>query len=238
MRRTPSPEAVHLLVIAKAPVPGRVKTRLCPPCTPVQAAALAEAALRDTLGAVAATPAARRTVVLDGPTGCWLPPGVGVLPQRGRGLDERLAAAFDDAWSCAPLPLLLVGMDTPQVTPALLGAAVRQLLAPGTDAVLGPALDGGWWALGLRRPDRRLLLGVPTSTAATGALQHDRLTAAALRVADLCRLTDVDNVADAVQVAGLCHPASHFAGAVGALSAGWPVPAQGSGLDRPLQRRR
>ena len=204
-------EQVHLLVLAKAPVAGRVKTRLCPPFTPDEAAQLAEAALCDTLAAVAGTPAAARTVVLDGVAGDWLPPSWTVLPQGGGGLDERLAAAFDDAWGQRPAPLLLVGMDTPQLTPALLTAAARQLLSDGTDAVLGLAVDGGWWALGLRRPDASLLLGVPMSTDGTGAAQQARLAGAGLRVALLPVLTDVDDAQDARTVAAQC-PASRFAG--------------------------
>ncbi|GAB2471058.1 hypothetical protein GCM10027162_78090 [Streptomyces incanus] len=73
-----------LLVIAKEPRPGRVKTRLTPPFTPGQAAELAEAALADTLHAVAATPAARRVLVLDGAPGPWLPPGFDVVPASAR----------------------------------------------------------------------------------------------------------------------------------------------------------
>ena len=212
-----SAEDVHLLVLAKSPVAGRVKTRLCPPFTPAEAAALAEAALQDTLAAVAATPAVARTVVLDGPAGDWLPACVDVLPQRGRALDERLAAAYDDAWAVQPAPLLLVGMDTPQVTPALLTAAAEQLLSDGTDAVLGLADDGGWWALGLRRPDASLLLGVPMSTAETGAHQLARLLQAGLRVGMLLRLTDVDTAEDAVVVAAAC-PSSRFAAALDAMA--------------------
>ncbi|SCE32790.1 hypothetical protein GA0115246_114565, partial [Streptomyces sp. SolWspMP-sol7th] len=102
-----------LLVIAKEPRAGRVKTRLTPPFTPGQAAALAEASLTDTLRTVAATPATRRVLVLDGTPGPWLPPGFDVVPQCAGGLDERLAAAFA---GCAG-PALLIGMDTPQVTP-------------------------------------------------------------------------------------------------------------------------
>jgi uncharacterized protein len=231
-----SAEAVHLLVIAKSPAPGKVKTRLCPPCTPGQAAALAEAALRDTLCAVAATPAARRTVVLEGPAGPWLPPGFGVLPQRGRGLDERLAAAFEDGWSRWPAPLLLVGMDTPQLSPARLSAAAADLLVDGTDAVLGCASDGGWWALGLRRPDSSLLLGVPTSTPWTGGLQRGRLVSAGLRVSDLPELEDVDTAPAAVRVAALCRPTSHFSRAVQALSGGWSC-SEGTGRSRVLDDR-
>jgi rSAM/selenodomain-associated transferase 1 len=203
-------ERVHLLVLAKAPVAGRVKTRLCPPFTPAEAAQLAEAALRDTLAAVAQTPAVARTAVLEGQPGAWLPPSFTVLPQRGGGLDERLAAAFDDAWAQTDAPLLLVGMDTPQLTAALLTAAVDQLLSAGTDAVLGLAADGGWWALGLRRPDASLLLGVPMSTDTTGAAQRARLADAGLRVALLPVLIDVDDAEDARTVAAQC-PATRFA---------------------------
>jgi rSAM/selenodomain-associated transferase 1 len=215
-RTAPSLDGVHLLVLAKAPVPGRVKTRLCPPFTAVQAAQLAEAALRDTLAAVGGTPAVARTVVLDGAPGAWLPSSFAVLPQRGDGLDERLAAAYDDAWASCPAPLLLVGMDTPQVTPALLTGAAAALLSDGTDAVLGLADDGGFWALGLRRPDASLLLGVPMSTEWTGAAQSARLVEAGLRVHRLPVLSDVDTAEDARTVAEQC-PSSRFAAALQAL---------------------
>ena len=86
--------AITVLVIAKQPVPGRVKTRLVPPCTHEQAAALAEAALTDTLHTVLTVPASHRVLVLDGEPGPWLPPGFDVVPQCGGLLDERLAAAF------------------------------------------------------------------------------------------------------------------------------------------------
>ncbi|MFF0767960.1 TIGR04282 family arsenosugar biosynthesis glycosyltransferase [Nonomuraea wenchangensis] len=201
----------QLLVIAKEPVPGRVKTRLTPPFSPEQAAVLAEAALRDSLRAVAATPAAQRVLALDGLPGSWLPPGLVVIPQRGAGLDERLAAAFSDAHRLRPGPAVLIGMDTPQVTPALLeeaGAALTE-----HDAVYGPAADGGFWLLGLRRPDPALLLGVPMSRPDTGKLQLDRLERAGLSVRLLPELTDVDTAADAATVAGQA-PGSCFAAAL------------------------
>src|SRR5262249_58571994 len=86
--------AVTLMVLAKAPVPGRVKTRFCPPCTPEQAAVLAEAALADTLATVAATPVDRRPPLLDGEAGPWLPAGIDVGAQARGGLDGRRTAAF------------------------------------------------------------------------------------------------------------------------------------------------
>lgn len=200
----------QLLLLAKVPRPGRVKTRLCPPYTPGEAAGLAAAALRDSLDAVAGTDLARRVLVLDGPPLGWACAGVDVLAQRGGGLDERLAAAYDDAWAGARLPMLLVGMDTPQLDPPLLAAAVSALLADGVDAALGMATDGGFWALGLRRPDRRLLLGVAMSTPYTGTEQAARLAAAGLRVAVLPQLTDVDDAASAREVAAVA-PTSRFA---------------------------
>ncbi|MET7381187.1 DUF2064 domain-containing protein [Streptomyces sp. NPDC005526] len=198
-----------LLVIAKEPRPGRVKTRLTPPFTPREAAELAEAALADTLHAVAAAPADRRVLVLDGTPGPWLPPGFDVVPQCGGGLDVRLAAAFA---GCAG-PALLVGMDTPQVTPALLTVDFADC-----DACLGPAEDGGFWALGMAVPDPALLRGVPMSTASTGAVQRERLVAAGLRVRDLPRLRDVDTADDARAVAARA-PHGRFAARLARLTA-------------------
>ncbi|QOV36919.1 DUF2064 domain-containing protein [Streptomyces ferrugineus] len=198
-----------LLVIAKEPLPGRVKTRLTPPFTPVEAAELAEAALEDTLRAVAATPADKRVLVLDGKPGAWLPPGFDVVPQCPGGLDERLADAFA---RCAG-PTLLIGMDTPQVTPDLLDVDFT-----ACDAYFGPAQDGGFWALGLAEPDPALLRGVPMSTPSTGAVQRERLVDAGLRVRDLPRLRDVDTAADAEAVAALA-PHGRFATRLGRCAA-------------------
>ncbi|WP_217163458.1 DUF2064 domain-containing protein [Streptomyces sp. AC512_CC834] len=204
-----------LLVIAKEPRPGRVKTRLTPPFTPTEAAALAEAALADTLTAVAATPARRRVLVLDGAPGPWLPPGFEVVPQCAGGLDARLADAFA---GCAG-PALLIGMDTPQVTPHLLDVdfAGSGPGAADTDAYFGPAEDGGFWALGLARPEPALLRGVPMSTPVTGAVQRERLVLAGLRVRDLPRLRDVDTAADARAVAALA-PHGRFAARLAACT--------------------
>ena len=195
-----------LLVLAKAPVAGLAKTRLCPPLLPAQAAALARAALKDTLAAVVATRAARRVLVLDGTPGEWVPDGVDVLPQRAGNLAERLADAFADVGEAA----LLIGMDTPQVTPALLARGLDLLAGKDTDAVLGLSADGGYWAVGLTRPDRRVFHRVPMSTPDTGSIQRRRLNELGLRTSELPRLRDVDRYRDAVAVAALA-PASHFA---------------------------
>ncbi|MFI9063356.1 DUF2064 domain-containing protein [Streptomyces sp. NPDC053429] len=197
-----------LLVIAKEPLPGRVKTRLTPPFTAAEAAGLAEAALADTLDAVARTPAERRVLVLEGRPGPWLPPGFEVVPQAAGGLDERLAAAFG---RCAG-PTLLIGMDTPQVTPQLLTVDWSQY-----DAWFGPAVDGGFWALGLAAPDPALLRGVPMSVPVTGAVQYERLRAAGLRIGRLPVLRDVDTAEDARLVA-VDAPAGAFAARLARLA--------------------
>ncbi|MEO3807614.1 TIGR04282 family arsenosugar biosynthesis glycosyltransferase [Sphaerisporangium sp. B11E5] len=204
----------QILVIAKEPVPGLVKTRLCPAYTPGQAARLAAAALEDTLHAVVASGVRHRVLALRGRPGPWLPDGFDVIPQRGDGLDQRLAAAFTDAHRLRPAPAVLIGMDTPQVTPGLLRVAAAALA--GHDAVFGPAADGGFWLLGLRRPDPALLLGVPMSVPGTGAAQLRRLRDAGLTVATLPELRDVDTPADAAEVAARA-PASRFAAALRAI---------------------
>lgn len=202
-----------LLVIAKEPVPGRVKTRLTPPFTPQEAAALAEAALTDTLHTMLRVPARRRILFLDGTPGPWLPPGFEVVPQASGGLDERIAAAFA---RCDDGPALLVGMDTPQLTPHLLADVGRD----GHDAWFGPAADGGFWALGFADPTRagNLVRGVPMSTDRTGAVQRRRLAEAGLTVRDLPLLRDVDTAADAASVVACCPPGSRFAATLALLA--------------------
>lgn len=196
----------NLLVLAKEPVPGRVKTRLCPPCTPEQAAQIAAAAISDTLDAVRATPSVRPVLVLDGTAGPWIPSGFTIVPQRGGGLAERLSAAVSDMTG----PTLLVGMDTPQVTPKLLRAALHTLLRPAVDAVLGLTLDGGWWIIGLRDPSLPVFEGVPMSAPDTGRAQRNRLDQLGLRTRTLVTETDVDSFADARTVAARI-PSSRFA---------------------------
>ena len=188
-----------------------MKTRLCPPCTPGEAARIAAAALADTLAATAAA-AAGTVLALDGRMPA--PAGVAVRAQRGGSLGERIAAAF----AGLPGPVLQVGMDTPQVTPKLLEDCLSALDA-SVDAVLGPAVDGGWWALGLHDPAHAgLIADVPMSTPDTGRLTAAALCGAGLRVGTLPTLRDVDTWADAIAVAGLA-PHGQFAAAVAAVAA-------------------
>jgi rSAM/selenodomain-associated transferase 1 len=203
---------VALLVIAKEPLPGRAKTRLTPPCSPAQAAELAGAALLDTLDAVARTPAERKVLIFAGDPTRWRPPGFEVIPQRGHGLAERLAAAFEDVQQ----PALLVGMDTPQLTPELLRDGIDALRSPGVDAVLGASLDGGYWSVGLRAPDPTAFAGVPMSSHSTCIRQRTRLRELGLHVRELPDLRDVDTIEDALAVGAEC-PGSRFAASLAAI---------------------
>ncbi len=198
-----------IVVVAKEPRPGWVKTRLCPPCTPESAADVAAAALHDTLLAVAASGCAGRVLALDGTPGPWLPPGFTVIPQVAGDLGARLAAAVEFVTG----PVLVVGMDTPQLTSSLLDDACRRLREPGIDSVLGRAVDGGYWAVGFRDRRRGAFAGVPMSTNTTAACQLARLRDLRLRTGELPRLRDVDTFADALEVASTV-PRSAFARAV------------------------
>lgn len=202
---------VHLLILAKRPLPGRAKTRLIPAFGAHGAAALAAAALADTFDAARSCCADRVVVSFDGDPDGVVPTDFQVVRQRPGSLADRLAGAWTDAGG----PGLQIGMDTPQVTAIDLDAAIRALDAPDTDAVLGPALDGGWWAIGLHEP-LDVFAGIPTSRADTGVRQLARLGELGLETQVLPTRQDVDHPADAVAVAALA-PHSRFAATLAEL---------------------
>jgi glycosyltransferase A (GT-A) superfamily protein (DUF2064 family) len=204
----------RVLVVAKAPVPGAVKTRLGADIGLAAAAEVAAAALLDTLRACAAAfPTARRHLALAGDLGPAVRGaeieaalvGWDVFPQEGDGFAERLVHAHTTVAGRGGGPVVQIGMDTPQVTPDLLVAAAAALTDPreeAADAVLGRADDGGWWVLVLRDARRALpLAGVAMSTPQTYDDTRAALVAAGLRVAGTSVLVDVDTVDDADLVA-------------------------------------
>jgi glycosyltransferase A (GT-A) superfamily protein (DUF2064 family) len=226
--RTSESRTRVVLVLAKAPVAGRVKTRLMAAATPEGAAGIAAAALLDTLEAAAAVPGARVVVALEGDARLAeradevvdaLAATV-VVPQRGHTLGERITAAHDDVAAAYPgAATVQIGMDTPQVDARLLGDALDLVAGGGADAAVGLALDGGWWALALADPRRAAVIAaVPTSLDDTGPRTLATLRAghAGLdpgRVLELPPLSDVDTPGDAVAVADLV-PGGRFARAV------------------------
>ncbi len=213
---------VRVLVVAKAPVAGVAKTRLGVEVGNAAAARLAAASLLDTLDAcerafgvdrvcVAMTgdlDAAEESATLRERLAAYSDGSV--FEQCRGGFDARLAHAHAVVADLAPgAGVVQVGMDTPQLTGELLAAVGADL--DDADAVLGPAEDGGWWVLALRDPAAaRALAGVPMSTDHTGVDTRAALEGAGLSVARAPLLRDVDEVPDAVHVAGEA-PGSRFA---------------------------
>lgn len=200
--------------MAKEPVPGRVKTRLCPPLSADQAAQVALAALVDTIDAALESSASRVLLALDGNQGPWLPEGIIVFRQLGDGFNRRLA----NAWGQANGPTIQLGMDTPQVTPELLDNCISALLDTDVDAVIGVASDGGWWCLGQRVANSAAFDDVPMSTETTAAAQASQLRTLGNRIGDLAVLRDVDCWEDALVVASEMDGDSRFAQIVQELS--------------------
>ena len=209
--------AVVALVVAKAPIPGRVKTRLGAEVGMRAAARLAAAALLDTMAACERAFGLQRChLALDGDLtqaddGQWLAGrlrGWTIHPQRGASFGARLARAHTAA-AAGGAAVVQVGMDTPQLTAAQLrsaGSALRRRAA-----VIGPARDGGWWLLGLRDATAAAVLAqVPMSTPRTYAdtVAALRTTGIEAEVADT--LDDIDTAADARTVAALA-PRTRFA---------------------------
>ncbi len=196
-----------VIVLAKAPVAGRVKTRLCPPLSGEQAADIALAALQDTLRAVAAIQVDHRILVLDGEPGDWVPEGFSVLPQKTGLLDQRLIDAFADVFAHVGHPksgdrgepCVLIAMDTPQVHPRQLSDAL--VLLADADSVIGMAVDGGFWMIGLNTPDSEVFRDIPMSVDFTGAAQLDRLASLRHRTVTVETLRDIDTFADLDAVA-------------------------------------
>lgn len=209
----------RVLVMAKAPVAGRVKTRLGRDIGMDEAARLAAASLLDTIDAcTSGFGAAHCHLALDGDLSTAVDGGLihralagwSVTGQRGDTFAARLVNAHADLAAAARGPVVQIGMDTPQVTPGLLAdvvAALGDVGGEAADAVLGPAPDGGWWVLGLRdSAGAAPLMDVAMSTPTTWADTRQALTRSGLRVAGTTTLRDVDTVADAVAVA---HDAPH-----------------------------
>ncbi len=163
---------MHITIIAKQPRPGFVKTRLCPPCTPEQAARIAAAALTDTLDQVdllvdRSTEGLERVLLFEGDAEQWLRDGYTVVAQRGDGLEQRLSNGFDDLG-----PGIMIGMETPRGVDSLEDgvAALRR----GCDTI-GLATDGGYWAIGVQDVDHRIFSDVPMSASHTGLAQLRQL---------------------------------------------------------------
>jgi glycosyltransferase A (GT-A) superfamily protein (DUF2064 family) len=197
-----------VVILAKEPKPGQVKTRLQSRFTVDEAAQLPPA-LRDTQRAVQASQIPRRILCCDGDASSFAD-GFGVVPQWTGTLNDRLAGAFDDLGQYGPVRVLLIGTDTPQFDSALLDA--------DCDAVIGLSEDGGFWAIGLRTTDAaRVFAGIEMSTARTGSAQLARLLNLGRSVKLLPPLRDIDEPSDATYVADR-YPGLEFSRCYAALT--------------------
>jgi rSAM/selenodomain-associated transferase 1 len=188
-----------LLVVAKRPAAGQTKTRLCPPLSGEAAAALYECFLRDTLDVMRQVPDVSRTVVYlpAGAEGYFraLAPDMALTPQRGADLGERLDTLLTAALAGGVGQAVVMDSDSPTL-PAAYVAQTFELLASSADVVLGPCDDGGYYLIGLKQPQPRLLREVQMSTP---YVVRDTLSLAAelgLRVALLPQWYDVDTAAE------------------------------------------
>jgi rSAM/selenodomain-associated transferase 1 len=225
-----------LAVMTKAPRAGRVKTRLTPPLTPEEAAALNICFLRDTTAAIAATAGGGRArgIAVYTPVGAEeayngiLPEEFNLVPQRGEAFGERLAAAAEDLFQLGFESLCLIDSDSPTVPPAVFAQAVEILEQPEDAVVLGPSDDGGYYLIGLKKLHRALFSGITWSTEHVLEETIQRARQLDLKVHLLPTWYDVDNRAT---LARLCRELFGGAG----IGAGYEAPATRGYLDRLLK---
>lgn len=203
--RSPRPQAgaCALGIMAKVPRSGRVKTRLVPPLTHDQASALSECFLRDvaaSVGTAAETDRARiqgvAVYLAEGAAEDFrklLPREFLLLAQRGEHLGERLFHAAVDLLAAGFGSVCLVNSDSPTLPAALLREAVLALQAPGDRVVLGPARDGGYYLIGLKRAHRRLFEEISWSTSSVLDQTLERARELSLDVHRLAEWYDVDD---------------------------------------------
>jgi rSAM/selenodomain-associated transferase 1 len=187
--------------MAKVPVPGGVKTRLCPPLRPEAAAALARCFLQDRVDQVAGLPGADRLVAFAPPEreaelAALLPAGVRRVPQEGADLGSRLDRLLTGLLAEGYAGAAAIDADSPSLPTAYLAEACRVLAAGAADVVVGPCDDGGYYLIGLARPAPELFAAMPWSTPAVLGETVARATRLGRRLARLPPWFDVDRAED------------------------------------------
>ena len=187
----------RLIILLKAPRPGWVKTRLAAALGP-EGAVAAYRQLVDVLRQnLAAWPGVELRHAPDN-AGAelaeWLQPGWSLAPQGDGDLGERLTRTFAEHFARGARRVVVIGADCPEVTREDITAALDAL--DGGDVVLGPALDGGYWLVGLRAPRPELFEGIDWSTSEVMAQTEAKALAAGLQVARLRTLSDIDTLDD------------------------------------------
>ncbi|SRR6266511_3175663 len=183
-----------LVIVAKAPRPGRAKTRLVPPLSPAEAAALSGAFLLDTIETGLSL--AWERISLIHPAGqddaarlsAFVPSAVTLCAQHGAGLGDALRGAFADHFAQGFERVVLIDSDSPTLPARLLDAACAGLA--DHDVTIGPTADGGYYLLGLRGRHDALFDEIGWST--PSVYRQTLRRAAVLRVQTLPEWYDVD----------------------------------------------
>lgn len=190
-----------LAVMAKAPRPGKVKTRLSPPLTAEQAAAINICFLQDTMrniadvssrgtaaGVISYTPVGEESAFDN-----LVPESFTLIPQRGDTFDERLLATAEDILACGYASVCLIDSDSPTVPAAAFEQAIEALAQPGDRIVLGPSSDGGYYLIGLKHPHAEPFTNITWSTSSVFNETCSRIAAAGIELVTLPLWYDVDD---------------------------------------------
>jgi rSAM/selenodomain-associated transferase 1 len=197
-------EKLLLVVVAKAPVPGRVKTRLVPHLTPEEAAGLYRCFLQDRITtiqtlqdvelAIAYTPVDAMAAFVP-----FSGNGLGLFPQKGRDLGERLNNIFVEKLSEGFNAVSIIDSDSPDLPVSAIRESFERLMSDQTDVVFGPCDDGGYYLVGMRRPHPELFFDIPWSTEAVLANTLERARGLGVRTDLLPMWNDLDTIEDLIQ---------------------------------------
>jgi len=230
MEFSPNTTTCAIAVMAKAPRPGRCKTRLSPPLSPDQAAALSAAFLRDITeniarardniyGCIAYAPAGLESLFdghLAAGTGLVLADGSPDMPAGIEGFGRCLYHAIHSLLTDGFCSAVVLNSDSPTLPPEFLGRAARILAQPGDRAVLGPADDGGYYLLGMKVPHAHLFADIAWSTADVAAQTRERARDIGLELVELPHWYDVDDAASLARLIDDLATGAHTAPATAA----------------------
>ncbi len=188
-----------LLIFARTPAPGKVKTRLLPRLTPEQACELHRAMIEDTAELVAAFPGPRRILYSEEVPALDLAPGTETGRQAAGDLGAKLSAALGETFAADARKVVVLGSDSPHLPPERLFDALGQL--DSADLVLGPTEDGGYYLLGLRRFTPEIFNGVEWGSAQACEQTRRAAERAGFRVAMLEGFYDLDEWKDLQRLA-------------------------------------
>jgi len=197
-------EKLLLVVVAKAPVPGEVKTRLYPKLTIDEATGLYRCFLQDRIEeigrlteidlAISYTPEESKEYFSR-----FITNGFHLFPQRGKNLGERLSNIFKDKLADEYDAVSIIDSDTPDLPRSIVQQSFQLLMSNGVDAVFGPCDDGGYYLVAMRRPQPDLFQHIPWSTEAVLAATLKRANAIGLNAELLPRWNDLDTFEDLIE---------------------------------------